>query len=414
MGRRSGISPQAISTLPARRRRLRSRTAILRARSCSARLAVGDQRHQDAIDEVSDLVGSLIGSFDRMQSEVLLSAEGKGGSSSPLGHSPRYLVVVLVLDGDVDLFEFGQRYHRTGDGNVRVIVASLAGQHPELGSVQPRDRMNPVFGVGVADGMCAGMNVTTCDIQEHPGNGGGVVVEDFALPVPQRVIRIVFGHRVPSPHICHLSLWTIDIAVGKGNQHPMDETTTKATLADLLRQAIDDRTGAPLRDIQALVEAEEAARPRGMSLNRSTASQILRGAYRGTPSAATVRAIGWLAGVTEQVAFAAAGQPTPGRPLADELPASTDTLNDRERAVVIDVVRALLAQRQNTDAWKATTAEAFDQIVDDLVTVQQTLADVASEKDAAQIINAATNELTNVIARTRRSAEQCAAEHHSE
>lgn len=189
----------------------------------------------------------------------------------------------------------------------------------------------------------------------------------------------------------------------------MSATPTRATLADLLRQAIDDRTGAPLRDIQALVEAEEAARPRGMSLNRSTASQILRGAYRGIPSPATVRAIGWLAGVTDEVAFAAAGQPAPGRPLADDLPAATDTLNDRERAVVVDVVRALLAQRQNIDGWKAATAEALEHIVSDLARIQRTLDDVPrGNVDATQIISGAANELTHVITRTRRLAEQCA------
>ena len=190
----------------------------------------------------------------------------------------------------------------------------------------------------------------------------------------------------------------------------MYENSTQPTLADLLRKAIDDRTGAPLRDIQALVEAEEAVRPRGMSLNRSTASQIVRGAYRGTPSPATVRAIGWLAGVSDEEAFAVAGQPAPGRPLADELPAATDTLNDRERAVVIDVVRALLAQRQNIDGWKAATAEALGQIVTDLATIQQTLDDVASRADATEIICGAANEMTNVMARTRRLAEQCATE----
>ena len=190
----------------------------------------------------------------------------------------------------------------------------------------------------------------------------------------------------------------------------MDETSTRPTLADLLRKAIDDRTGAPLRDIQALVEAEEAARPRGMSLNRSTASQILRGAHRGTPSPATVRAIGWLAGVSDEDAFAAAGQPAPGRPLADELPAAADTLNDRERAVVVDVVRALLAQRPDIDGWKTTTAEALGQIVTDLATIQQTLDDVAGSHDAPDIISAAANEMTDVIARTRRLAEQCTTE----
>lgn len=103
-----------------------------------------------------------------------------------------------------------------------------------------------------------------------------------------------------------------------------------------------------------------------MSLNRSTASQILRGAYRGTPSQATVRAIGWLAGVTDEVAFAAGGQPAPGRPLAEELPAAADTLNDRERAVVLGIVRALLAQRQRVNEWKATTARALTEVIDGL------------------------------------------------
>lgn len=191
----------------------------------------------------------------------------------------------------------------------------------------------------------------------------------------------------------------------------MNATPTRPTLADLLRRAIDDRTGAPLRDIQALVEAEEAVRPRGMSLNRSTASQILRGAYRGTPSQATVRAIGWLAGVTDEAAFAAAGQPAPGRPLAEELPAAADTLNDRERAVVIDIVRALLAQRQHTDEWKSTTAAALTDIIGDLTRITQTLENSsAGGENSAQIVSGAGNQLGHVIARIRRLAKQCAPE----
>ncbi len=191
----------------------------------------------------------------------------------------------------------------------------------------------------------------------------------------------------------------------------MNATPPRPTLVDLLRRAIDDRTGAPLRDIQALVEAEEAVRPRGMSLNRSTASQILRGAHRGTPSQATVRAIGWLAGVTDEVAFAAANQPAPGRPLVEELPAAADTLNDRERAVVIDVVRALVAQRQHSDEAKAATADALADIIGDLTRLMQTLQGCSpSDENSAQIITAATDQLERAIARARRLAEHCAPE----
>lgn len=190
----------------------------------------------------------------------------------------------------------------------------------------------------------------------------------------------------------------------------MNKPPAQATLADLLRQAIDDRTGAPLRDIQALVEAEEAARPRGMSLNRSTASLILRGAYRGTPSPATVRAIGWLAGVADEVAFAAAGQPAPGRPLTEELPAAADTLNDRERAIVVDVVRALLTQRQRSDGWKTATAEALEQVISDLTRIRQALQAVSDGVDETEAISNAANELALVISRARRLAEDCATE----
>jgi hypothetical protein len=149
---------------------------------------------------------------------------------------------------------------------------------------------------------------------------------------------------------------------------------TKTSLQDLLRRAIDDRTGAPLRDIQALVEAEEAVRPQGMSLNRTTASQILRGSYQGAPSPATIRAIGWLAGVSDDVAFAAAGQRAPGPPLADELPDGVDTLDRRERTVVVDLVRTLLAHRQDTRDWKGAHAASLMQVEVDLQRIRNLVA----------------------------------------
>ena len=187
----------------------------------------------------------------------------------------------------------------------------------------------------------------------------------------------------------------------------MTAIPTKATLTDLLRQAVDDRTGAPLRDIQARVEAEEAARPRGMSLNRSTASLILRGAYRGTPSPATVRAIGWLAGVPDEVAFAAAGQPAPGRPLADELPPAADTLNREERAVVGDVVRALLAHRHDTERWKTAVAEELQHLGDDLERVHDQLNEaVVPVGDDNESLATVTEVLAQLTVRMRRLFDQ--------
>jgi hypothetical protein len=158
-------------------------------------------------------------------------------------------------------------------------------------------------------------------------------------------------------------------------------------LQDLLRRAVDDRTGAPLRGIQARVEAEEAIRPRGMSLNRTTASQILRGAHRGVPSPATIRAIGWLAGVPDDVAFAAAGRPEPGPPLADELPAGTDTLDRRERSVVLDVVRTLLVHRQEADQHKAAHAAALGEVEIELERIQLNLAAGEAPEQIAETVS---------------------------
>jgi hypothetical protein len=179
--------------------------------------------------------------------------------------------------------------------------------------------------------------------------------------------------------------------------------TTTLSLQDLLRRAIDDRTGAPLRDIQALVEAEEAVRPRGMSLNRTTASQILRGNYQGVPSPATIRAIGWLAGVSDEVAFAAAGQRAPGPPLVDELPDGVDTLDRRERAVVIDLVRTLLAHRQETHDWVATHAAALAQVEIDLRRIQNMLA-------AVNVVEPVTDEVSRELSKVASTIQALAQE----
>ena len=119
--------------------------------------------------------------------------------------------------------------------------------------------------------------------------------------------------------------------------------------------------------------------------------------------------ISWLAGVTDEVAFAAAGQPAPGRPLAEELPAAADTLNDRERAVVIDTVRALLVQRQRVDESQAATARALTDVISDLTRITQTLNDFsAGGESSPQLVTRAIDDLAQVISRTRRLAEECA------
>ncbi|AWN05065.1 immunity repressor [Gordonia phage Easley] len=127
------------------------------------------------------------------------------------------------------------------------------------------------------------------------------------------------------------------------------------SLRDLLQQAVDRRNAegrdASFRALQEAVEAEESTRPRGLSLNRTTASQILRGTYKGEPSDGTIRAIGWLAGVGDEDAFAAAGRRSPGLPFAEELPPGVDDLSPKERRAAIEMLRTLVAQRREINRY---------------------------------------------------------------
>lgn len=128
-----------------------------------------------------------------------------------------------------------------------------------------------------------------------------------------------------------------------------------ATLRDLLQQAIDKRMAdgqdATMRGLQLAVETEESARPRGLALNRTTASQILKRTYKREPTPGTIRAIGWLAGVGDDVAFAAAGRHAPGVPFTTDLPPGVDDLSPKERTAVVELLRVLVAQRQEINRY---------------------------------------------------------------
>lgn len=116
------------------------------------------------------------------------------------------------------------------------------------------------------------------------------------------------------------------------------------TLQELVN-AVRDR-GMSFRAMDAAVAKEEARRPRGMSLNYTTAAKIARGDYSRTPSDGTIRAVAFLAGVSDEVAFTAAGRKLAGPPFADELPDGVDELDPRERRAALEILRVLVAQRQ--------------------------------------------------------------------
>lgn len=89
---------------------------------------------------------------------------------------------------------------------------------------------------------------------------------------------------------------------------------------------------------QLAFKAHEA----GFKVTYTTLHQIRSGKYKSIPGEQTLRAIAYLAGVEETVAFTAAGQPVPGPPLADELPPGADNLSPKSRKAVVDMVRVLV------------------------------------------------------------------------
>lgn len=107
------------------------------------------------------------------------------------------------------------------------------------------------------------------------------------------------------------------------------------SLRDLVEAAAAKRGASGLR----LAEIAEAA---GFKITVTTINAIRQGTYKSKPRPNTIRAIAWLAGVTDDVAFTAAGQPVPGPPFADELPPGVDNLPPKARRAAIEMLRALV------------------------------------------------------------------------
>lgn len=107
------------------------------------------------------------------------------------------------------------------------------------------------------------------------------------------------------------------------------------TLIELAELAVTKRQASGRR-------LAELAQNEGFALASTTFNHIRAGRYKSTPTDETIRAIGWLAGVSDEVAFAAAGQKAPGLPLADELPPGADNLSAKARKTIIDLTRVLI------------------------------------------------------------------------
>lgn len=98
----------------------------------------------------------------------------------------------------------------------------------------------------------------------------------------------------------------------------------------------------------------------GHRVTVTTINHLRAGTYKSTPSAETLKAIAWLAGVPDEVAFMAAGQPAPGPPFADELPPGIDNLPPKARKALIEMARVLIDAHQDVNDASSTQDEAAD------------------------------------------------------
>ncbi|WP_420179655.1 helix-turn-helix domain-containing protein [Paenarthrobacter sp. TA1.8] len=113
---------------------------------------------------------------------------------------------------------------------------------------------------------------------------------------------------------------------------------------------------AQYRDTSGLGLSQLAAK-NGYQLTATTINQIRQGLYKSKPREGTLRALAWLAGVSDEVAFTAAGQTVPGPPFAEELPPGVDNLSPKARKVVLDMVRVLVDLEKSADASNTDAQE---------------------------------------------------------
>lgn len=127
------------------------------------------------------------------------------------------------------------------------------------------------------------------------------------------------------------------------------------TLKDLVLLAVD-RHKTSGRQLAMRAQAH------GFDITVTTINHLKAGTYKYNPSAETIRAIAWLAGVDDSVAFEAASQRIPGPPFSKELPEDVDHLSPRSRKIILELTRALIdmesdhesAQQESTNLETTT------------------------------------------------------------
>jgi len=131
----------------------------------------------------------------------------------------------------------------------------------------------------------------------------------------------------------------------------MDSTQKPKTLRDVALAA-----SLAVGGLQGRALDREAKR-RGLTLSYTTVDKIIAGTYNSRPTPRTLEALAELSKIPLEQVYAAARVPMPSRRLADQLPPEADLLDESQRRVVIDVVRAFAAQNRELHDARAELEE---------------------------------------------------------
>jgi hypothetical protein len=140
---------------------------------------------------------------------------------------------------------------------------------------------------------------------------------------------------------------------------------TSRSLIDLIDIAAQRHDGASGRRLA------ELAQHAGHDISHATLNRLRQGTYATRPSDASIRAIAYLADVSENAAFTAAGVTTPAA-VAYEPPAEAQRMNTRQRKAVDELLRAFVRD----DIREVTTRSDLTNLVDARQRLQAALSAV--------------------------------------
>lgn len=153
---------------------------------------------------------------------------------------------------------------------------------------------------------------------------------------------------------------------------------TSRSLIDLIDIAAQRHDGASGRRLA------ELAQHAGHDISHATLNRLRQGTYATRPSDASIRAIAYLADVSENTAFAAARVSAPAA-TAYEPPAEAQRMNTRQRKAVDELLRAFVRD----DISELATRSNLTNLVDTRQRLRAALGAVEDQAATGQLVAAA-------------------------